>query len=154
MILVDTSVWIPVLRDTSGLVVADFRKQLGEDEPVLSRFTQLELLQGARGEREWRLLDDYLSTQVYLECAEKTWREAARIYFELRRLGKTVASPIDCCIAQLALDAGIRLLHRDTDFSTIATLRPLKSCWWDPPPSVSEGVQGAARTRSDDPVGV
>ena len=138
MILVDTSVWIAVLRDESGLVVADFRKQLGEEEAVLSRFTQLELLQGARGEREWRLLDDYLSTQVYLECGGKTWRGAARLYFDLRRLGKTVSSPIDCCIAQLALESGIALMHRDKDFSTIAEMRPLQSCWWDPPPVVCE----------------
>jgi len=142
MILVDTSVWIAVLRDQSGVVVADFRKQIGEEEAVLSRFTQLELLQGARGEREWRLLDDYLSSQDYLECGESTWRGAARLYFELRRQGKTVASPIDCCIAQLALESGISLLHRDKDFLTIAEIAPLKSCWWDPPASICEQVSG------------
>jgi len=138
MILVDTSVWIAVLRDQSGLVVADFRRQLGEEEVVLCRFTQLELLQGARGEREWRLLDQYLATQTYLECTNSTWREAARSYFDLRRLGKTVCSPIDCCIAQLALEYGVELMHRDRDFLRIAEVRPLKSSWWDPPASVSE----------------
>ena len=146
MILVDTSVWVPVLRDQSGVLVADFRKSLGEGEVVLTRFTQLELLQGARTEREWRLLDEYLSTQDYLECSENTWREAARLYFDLRRQGKTVASPIDCCIAQLALEAGIPLMHRDRDFNTIATARPLKSLWWDPPSVVSEKRMTRRRT--------
>ena len=138
MILVDTSVWIPVLRDQSGAYVADFRKRLGEEGPVLTRFTQLELLQGARTEREWRLLDEYLSTHEYLECSERTWREAARLHFDLRRQGKTVASPIDCCIAQLALEASVPLMHRDHDFTTIATVRPLKSLWWDLPAMVSQ----------------
>ena len=138
MILVDTSVWVPVLRDQSGVVVADFRRRLGEDEAVLTRFTQLELLQGAKTERQWRLLNEYLDTQLYLECSENTWRDAARLHFDLRRLGKTVASAIDCCIAQLALEAGILLMHRDRDFSTIAEVRPLRSVWWDPPPIVAE----------------
>jgi hypothetical protein len=35
-------------------------------------------------------------------------------------------SPIDCCIAQIALDHAIVLLHRDRDFETIATIRPLR----------------------------
>jgi len=138
MILVDTSVWIPVLRDQSGVLVADFRKRLGGKESLLTRFTQLVLLQGARTEREWRLLDEYLSTQDYLECSDRTWREAARLHFDLRRQGKTVASPIDCCIAQLALEAGVPLMHRDRDFVPIAAVRPLKSLWWDPPSLVSE----------------
>lgn len=140
MILVDTSAWVAVLRDQSGLVVADFRKRLGDREPVLSRFTQLELLQGARGEREWRLLDEYLATQDYLDCSQSTWREAARLYFDLRRLGKTICSPIDCCIAQLALEYDVELMHRDRDFLTIAAVRPLRSLWWDPPPTVSEST--------------
>jgi hypothetical protein len=35
-------------------------------------------------------------------------------------------SPIDRCIAQIALDHAIVLLHRDRDFETIATIRPLR----------------------------
>ena len=46
--------------------------------------------------------------------------KAARLYFDLRRRGRTVHSPIDCCIAQLAIDHGVLLLHRDRDFTTIA----------------------------------
>ena len=99
MILVDTSVWVLILRDKTGSVVAAFRKRVGSDITVLSRFNQLELLQGAKDLKEWRMLEDYLSTQVYLEASADTWREAARIYFDLRRKGITVSSPVDCCVA-------------------------------------------------------
>lgn len=132
MILVDTSVWIEVLRDREGKIVEFFRDRVGDDTWVLSRFTQLELLQGAKDEYEWKRLDDYLSTQYYLEASENTWREAARIYFELRRKGETINSPLDCCIAQLAIEAGAILLHRDQDFSKIAKIRPLASERFDP----------------------
>ena len=125
MILVDTSVWVEVLRDKKGRVVQALRERIGREIYVLSRFTQLELLSGARDEREWRRLDDYLSTQYYLETTEKTWREAARIYFELRRKGITLSSPVDCCIAQIAIESGAFLLHLDYDFESIARVRPL-----------------------------
>jgi len=125
MILVDTSVWIEVLRDKTGSVVQAFRERIGREIYVLSRFTQLELLAGARDEREWRRLDDYLSTQYYFEATENTWKESARIYFELRRKGITVSSPVDCCIAQIAIESGSLLLHMDQDFERIARIRPL-----------------------------
>jgi predicted nucleic acid-binding protein len=125
MILVDTSVWIEILRDKSGKIVQVFRDRIGEDVCALTRFTQLELLQGARNETEWKQLDHYLSTQYYLEASQGTWSEAARIYFELRRRGTTITSPIDCCIAQIAVDSGAVLLHRDEDFIKIARIRPL-----------------------------
>ena len=133
MVLVDTSVWVDVFRDESGSRREGLRQALGEDEVVLSRFSQLEMLQGCRDEQEWSLLQSYLDTQEYLETASESWRDAARIYFDLRRQGKTVRSPIDCCIAQIALDHDAMLLHRDRDFQTIAEIRPLRQLWidWD-----------------------
>ena len=92
---------------------------------------QLELLQGAKDEREWGLLDEYLSAQYYLEATENTWRDAARIYFELRRKGLTISSPMDCCIAQVAMDGDALLLHRDRDFEKIGRIRPLKLSWFE-----------------------
>ncbi len=127
MILVDTSVWIEILRDKRGNIVQIFLDRIGDDICVLTRFTQLELLQGARNETEWKMLDKYLSTQFYVEASQETWREAARIYFDLRRNGTTINSPIDCCIAQIAIESGALLLHRDQDFSRIARIRLLSA---------------------------
>jgi len=125
MILVDTSVWIEILKDKTGHIVEAFQKKIHSDNYALSRFSQLELLQGAKNEKEWQLLDDYLTTQYYLEATDSTWQQAGRIYFELRRKGVTINSPIDCCIAQIALEHGAVLLHRDKDFEKIARIRPL-----------------------------
>lgn len=125
MILVDTSVWISLFRDKTGDAARVFKERVGKQTYVLSRFNQLELLQGAKDQREWDLLDRYLSTQIYVEATAATWSGAARIYFELRREGLTVCSPIDCCIAQLALEHGALLLHQDNDFKKISRVRPL-----------------------------
>jgi predicted nucleic acid-binding protein len=126
VILVDTSVWIEILRDRVGRRKAAFDAALDGDGAVLARFHQLELLQGARDEREWGLLREHLDVQDYLECGPNSWPEAARIFFDLRRRGKTVRSPIDCCIAQVAMDHDVLLLHRDRDFEVIAEVRPLR----------------------------
>ena len=131
MVLVDTSVWVEVLRDASGGKRAALHRALGEEEACISRFCQLELLQGCRDEKEWSLLAGYLEAQDYVEPVPGAWPAAARVYFDLRRLGRTVRSPIDCCIAQLALDHDLLLLHCDRDFETIAKIRPLRQVWFD-----------------------
>jgi predicted nucleic acid-binding protein len=127
MIIVDTSVWIEVLRDRTGEIVKSFRERLSGEICVLTRFTQLELLQGARDEYEWQKLEGYLATQFYVEATDTTWEDAARIYFDLRRTGITINSPIDCCIAQIAIENHSLLLHKDNDFEIIAKIRPLNA---------------------------
>jgi predicted nucleic acid-binding protein len=126
MILVDTSVWIEIFKDKTGKVATAFQERIGPENCVLSRFNQLELLQGSANQKEWELLEDYLSTQYYLEATKHTWPAAARIYFELRRRGVTINSPVDCCIAQIALEHGVMLLHIDKDFEKISKIRPLE----------------------------
>ena len=126
MLMVDSSVWVDLLRDATGAKAARFRQVADKRDVVLSRLTEMELLQGARDEREWELLAGHLAGQEYLERVESTWREAARIYFELRRRGVTLRSTIDCCLAQTAVEHGALMLHRDRDFEHIARIRPLQ----------------------------
>ena len=118
--LIDTSVWIDLFKDQSGGKRQQLEELTENMDIVLSRFTQLELLQGAKNKKEWLTLESYLEFQQYLDASTKTWAKAARIYFELRRKGKTVRSPIDCCIAQIAIEGKALLLHRDRDFITIS----------------------------------
>jgi len=131
--IVDTSVWIDVFRDATSARRQQLEGIVDTDDVLLTPFTELELLQGCRNEEEWSLLAAYLETQEYHEPGRSTWAAAARIYFDLRRLGKTVRSPIDCCIAQVAIDDRALLLHRDHDFEVIAEIRPLQQRFvsWD-----------------------
>ena len=132
MLLIDTSVWISVFRDRTGQVRQQLETLIDEREVLLTRFTQLELLQGSLDEKEWNLLSTYLDTQDYLEPTSQSWQAAARIYYDLRRKGLTVRSPIDCCIAQAALDHNLLLIHNDRDFETIAIVRSLQHLRFQP----------------------
>jgi len=130
MILIDTSVWIPVFKDETGTEAERIQAWLDGREVVLTQFNQLELLQGCRDDKEWQLLSSHLEGQTYVEAIPSTWQAAARIYFDLRRQGLTVRSPIDCCIAQLALENDCLLLHNDKDFTVIHQIRPLHEQLW------------------------
>lgn len=132
MLLIDTSVWISVFRDRTGQVRQKLEALIGDREVVLTRFTHLELLQGSLNEKEWTLLSTYLETQNYIELTNDSWQAAARIYYDLRRKGLTVRSPIDCCIAQAALENDLLLIHNDRDFETIAQVRSLQNFCFQP----------------------
>ena len=130
MILVDTSIWVDLFRDPTGNVRDALELVTSDEEVVLTRFNQLELLQGARDEQEWTVLSVYLEHQDYLETEPETWRNAARIYFDLRQRGQTVRSAVDCCIAELAYQHDALLVHRDRDFAAIADVRPIRHRWF------------------------
>jgi predicted nucleic acid-binding protein len=132
MLLIDTSVWISVFRDRTGQVRQKLETPINDRDVFLTRFTQLELLQGSLNEKEWTLLSTYLETQDYVELTNDSWQAAARIYYDLRRQGLTVRSPIDCCIAQAALDHNLLLIHNDRDFETIAQVRSLQHFRFQP----------------------
>ena len=129
MWVIDASVWVDVFRDRGGDRARSLRAVIGDQEVLLARPTALELLQGARDEREWSVLEDYLPVQDYLEPSAQSWQAAARLYFELRRRGVTIQSTIVCLIAQIALEHEVGVLHRDRDFEAIAEIRPLRQRW-------------------------
>jgi predicted nucleic acid-binding protein len=52
MLLIDTSVWINVFRDRTGQVRQQLEVLIDDREVLLTRFTQLELLQGSLDEKE------------------------------------------------------------------------------------------------------
>lgn len=132
MLLIDTSVWISVFRDRTGHVRQKLETLINDRKFLLTRFTQLELLQGSLNEKEWTLLSTYLETQDYIELKRDSWQAAARIFYDLRRQGLTVRSPIDCCIAQAALENDLLLIHNDRDFETIAQVRSLQHFRFQP----------------------
>lgn len=130
MVLIDTSVWIRILGDRKGHYAQRLRSEIEGQDLVLTRFQQLELLQGCRDESQWSRLHDYLEGQDYLEARSATWPAAAKIYFLLRKRGITVRSPIDCCIAQIAMEHEVLLLHDDRDFDLIGQHFPLHHRRW------------------------
>lgn len=123
MILVDTSVLIDYFRGNENHKTRLLSEVFERDIPFgLSAFTVQELLQGAKNDKEFRILDEYLLNQTiyYPENKYEAYGSAAKLFFDLRRKGITVRSSIDIHIAMTAIDYKLSLLHNDRDFDVIA----------------------------------
>ncbi|SRR6266545_3042601 len=127
MIIVDTSVLIDFLRGATTSAAQRLAQLEADEVPFAIPLVCLqEVLQGARDEREWRLLHDYLASQRLLEAREPLALhvEAARIFFDCRRRGVTVRSTVHCVIAAEVLRNKGTLLHDDEDFERMVKVRP------------------------------
>jgi predicted nucleic acid-binding protein len=127
MILVDTSVLVNYLKGKQDAKTQLFDSILKSDIPYgISGYTYQEVLQGARNEKEFAILKEYLGSQkiYFLPETVETCEKAARMYFNLRRKGVTPRSTVDILIARTAIHYRLALLHNDSDFDSIAKVIP------------------------------
>jgi predicted nucleic acid-binding protein len=124
VIVVDTSVWIDLLRD--GLTPAGqtlFREQaesLAVTGPIV-----MEVLAGSRRpDQHQQMLDAVVQRDIdpVLDFAH-----AAAIFRAVRSTGHTPRSLNDCLIASVALRFDDAVAHRDVDFERIAQVTGLIS---------------------------
>ena len=123
MILVDTSIWIDLLRNgragaaakrtashlTCGPVIQEIVQGL-PDNAISQEFREAFLTMSR--------LDDPLPAQAFLEASE--------IYRAGRRKGYTIRSTVDCLIAAIAIRNAVAVWHKDRDFTAIARFTPLQ----------------------------
>jgi predicted nucleic acid-binding protein len=129
VILVDTSVLIDFFKGAHHEKTQALRTILQRSIPFgINSFIYQEVLQGAKTEKEYRLLKRYLEVQRFYHPKDPvvSFARAAKIYFDCRRRGVTLRSTIDCIVAQIAIENDLLLLHKDGDFDAIAKFVPLK----------------------------
>jgi predicted nucleic acid-binding protein len=126
VIVIDSSLWIAIYRDLTGQIGAHIAARVGQEPVSMLRPISMEVLQGTRDENEGAKLSAEIGKLPSVKLPDDVWEQAARLYFDLRRDGKTIRSSIDCLIAQTCLVENCTLLHNDRDFEAIATVRPLK----------------------------
>jgi predicted nucleic acid-binding protein len=130
LILVDTSVWIYILRQkphpelrarVADLVLSN---AAAITEPVL-----FELLRGAQDSHESETLKSRLRSLHPIPFLPTDWSDCAFWTAKLARRGLTVKS-MDALIAFIAHQHNILLLHADRDFDRIAALGQLRVESW------------------------
>ena len=128
MIVIDTSVWIPLLNGTDHPKVERARAAIeGPEDVGVPGIVLEEILRGLRSDAQFRRVRDLLlSDFTYLEMTQPLFIHSADIYRTLRKRGKTIRSTADCLIAACAIGEAASLLEDDTDFQTIAEVVPLK----------------------------
>jgi predicted nucleic acid-binding protein len=118
MILVDTSIWIDLLKKNSArLVQEDDLLRFVTCGPVVQ-----EILQGLRpGHQSDHFRSNFLALPVLSDpISIALYLSAADIYRQGRRRGITIRSSIDCLIAAIAIENSVPIWHRDRDFEAIA----------------------------------
>ncbi len=128
MIVVDTSVWIDVMRGTDSPAAARCAELIEDGAPIaLTDVILTEILQGLRSEREARLVEGHMRAFPILRLESvEDFLLAAQLYRTARRAGITIGKTIDCLIAAPCVRTGASLLHADADFDRLATCTPLR----------------------------
>jgi len=120
MILVDTSAWIFALKKNPFLPLKEKIDLLLRDELILAfGMIKLELLGGAKSEKEFTRLKSRLDALYEIPTDQSLWDKASELAFTLHRKGITVPYT-DILIASAALYSKATLLHADVHFNLIA----------------------------------
>ena len=131
-LLVDSSVWIAVLRGhVPGIEDRLAKRALDGRRVVMCEPIALELLAGARADtlgRVERLVDGLPSLAVEPAL---DFRVAADLARRASSTGRTVRSSMDCLIAAIAMRHEAVLVHHDRDFEVLASVSPLRAERWD-----------------------
>ena len=126
MILIDTSVWVDLLRGNGrGPELAGMLRSqvpLAATEPIL-----MELLAGTRNENEYASVRRLGTSVGWIPVDPATdFDSSAQIYGHCRRNGITPRGLIDTLIVAIALRAECSLMTSDRDFTAMGTLVPLE----------------------------
>ena len=124
-VLIDSSVWIAYYRPGGSPGVRDaVQAALAEDRAVTTGLIVVEVLQGARTEADFTLLETDFSALPWLQPTPRAVAQAARWGFELARRGTPIPA-IDLVIAAVAVAYDCELWHGDAHFERLKPLAPL-----------------------------
>jgi hypothetical protein len=120
LFLIDTSVWLFALRKDFVPEIKDRVDHLLKENAVITTgIIKLELLGGAKTQKEFQRLKTRLDALDMVETDSALWEEAYSLSFELRRKGITVPYT-DILIAACALSTDSTIIHADAHFDMIA----------------------------------
>lgn len=117
MILVDTSVWIDYFNGVQNQHTDTLDAGIVEGTIAMGDLIFLEILQGIRDDRDYRLTKQTLLTLEPLEMfGEGMSEKCAENYRALRKKGITIRKTTDVIIASFCIEQRIPLLFLDHDF--------------------------------------
>jgi predicted nucleic acid-binding protein len=125
MFLIDSSVWIEYFRPKGSTKAKEkVRAILQKEEAVCCGIVLIEILRGAKSEKEYQFLKEALTALPQIPLDEEVIERASNWGYQLDRKGKCV-STTDLLIAAAAYPRDC-LIHSDLEFKAIASIVDLK----------------------------
>lgn len=116
-VFLDTSIWIDYFRKKDS-VFDRVEHLIDAGRVCTARLVVAELLQGAKSDSEFLILQDAVLVFRVLEERPDTWIQAAKLSKTLRSKGKTIGLA-DCYLAVLAHHYRVPFWTQDHHFTTI-----------------------------------
>lgn len=121
MIVVDTTVWIDVLKGRDTPHVRQLGALIGTSELIVGDLMLCEVLQGLRNERAAQEIESRLRRfEIVSMGGDAIAVSAARNFRALRSRGITIRTTIDLLIGTWCIENRLPLLHNDRDFHPMA----------------------------------
>ena len=123
--IVDSSAWIDFLRN-SNIAIADLVEEALVDGAAVTGTIVMELLAGARTEKQLTDLEHLLGRARLLPTEPEDFEDAALLYRTCRQNGVTIRTMSDCLIAATAIRCGQPVLHNDRDLALLSQYTELR----------------------------
>ena len=126
--MVDSSVWIDYFNGQTNPEVIFLDTILGIKPVVIGDNILTEVLQGFRGDREYKKAKQLLTALPILRLSDEFLAiKSADNYRSLRKQGVTIRKTIDTIIATYCIEQNIQLLFSDKDFFPFVEFLGLES---------------------------
>jgi predicted nucleic acid-binding protein len=128
VIVVDSSVWIDLLRSRETNSVVKLQSMFDQEPLLVGDLVLCEVLQGLRDDAQARHVEQLLRQFVVVPlCDPDLATRAAANYRFLRSRGITIRQTIDLIIGTFCIERGHALLHSDRDFEPMERLLGLQT---------------------------
>lgn len=117
-ILIDTSVWIDYFTGIRNSLTDLTDDILAQARVFVPRVVIAELIQGAKSEKEIKVIEEFLNAFTIVDQSVDTWLDAGKLSFTIKKKGLTVHL-VDCYIALIASEHDCKLLTLDKHFRDI-----------------------------------
>ena len=118
MIFVDSSVWVDYFNGKRSVETDCLDRLLGKEPVGLGDIVLIEVLQGFRRDRDYKIARDLLTAlTVFTLGGQEMALRSADNFRLLRKKGITVRKTMDVLIATFCINQNLPLLHSDKDFN-------------------------------------
>jgi predicted nucleic acid-binding protein len=115
-VLVDTSIWINILRVVPPWTPDSVSKLIANTDILVADLVFVEVVRGARTKPEMLLLSAKLREfEMASVCGAAVAHRAVEFHQILRSKGKTIRGTVDLLLATWCIENDIPLLHADRD---------------------------------------